>query len=50
MIKTIEMGKFANITRQKGGGKGEKGVFEKDDNYYNPFFEKFEKVMQSRKG
>lgn len=46
MIKTIEMGKFANITRQKDGGKGREGIFEKDENYYNPFFEKFEKVMK----
>lgn len=50
LIKAIEIGKFANIARQRGGGKGGDGVFEKDENYYNPFYEKFEKVMRNSKG
>ncbi|MFD3155413.1 lysine 5,6-aminomutase subunit alpha [Haloimpatiens sp. FM7330] len=37
LFKTIEQGKFASIKRPIEGGKGYKGVTEKDRNYFNPF-------------
>jgi len=39
LFKTIEMGKFAGISRPIDGGKGLEGVIKKDNDYYNPFIE-----------
>ncbi|MFX0005112.1 MAG: lysine 5,6-aminomutase subunit alpha [Promethearchaeota archaeon] len=36
LFKTIEKGIFANIKRPMDGGKGLDGVFEKDEEYFNP--------------
>ncbi len=36
LFKAIEIGMFADIKRPPEGGKGFDGVFEKDENYYNP--------------
>ena len=33
-------GEFADIKRTEDGGKGLKGVFKKDANYFNPFMER----------
>lgn len=39
LFKTIEKGIFANIKRPIDGGKGLNGVFEKDEEYFNPLLE-----------
>jgi beta-lysine 5,6-aminomutase alpha subunit len=39
LFKTIEKGIFANIKRPIDGGKGLDGVFEKDEEYFNPLLE-----------
>ncbi|WBW98552.1 lysine 5,6-aminomutase subunit alpha [Oceanirhabdus sp. W0125-5] len=39
LFKTLEQGVFAGIKRPIDGGKGLAGVYEKDNNYYNPFIE-----------
>lgn len=36
LFNAIEKGMFADIKRPKDGGKGLDGVFEKNDEYYNP--------------
>ncbi len=36
LFEAIEKGMFADIKRPKDGGKGLDGVFEKNDDYYNP--------------
>lgn len=36
LFDAIEKGMFADIKRPKDGGKGIEGVFEKNDDYYNP--------------
>ncbi|NLA27738.1 MAG: D-lysine 5,6-aminomutase subunit alpha [Firmicutes bacterium] len=35
--KALERGLFADIKRNREGGKGKEGVIEKDESYYNPF-------------
>lgn len=40
IFDTIEKGLFANIKRPIDGGKGLKGVFEKNENYFNPILDK----------
>ncbi len=37
LIPTIEAGKFGGISRSIYGGKGSEGVFDKSNNYFNPF-------------
>jgi beta-lysine 5,6-aminomutase alpha subunit len=37
LFSTIEQGKFADVKRPRNGGKGLDGVFQKDDDYMNPF-------------
>lgn len=37
LISTIEAGKFGGISRSIYGGKGSEGVFDKSNNYFNPF-------------
>ncbi|MCM1990140.1 lysine 5,6-aminomutase subunit alpha [Oceanirhabdus seepicola] len=39
LFKTLEQGVFAGIKRPIDGGKGLAGVYEKENNYYNPFIE-----------
>ncbi|MDR0971674.1 MAG: lysine 5,6-aminomutase subunit alpha [Bacteroidales bacterium] len=39
LFDALEKGIFAEIKRPKNGGKGLDGVFEKKENYYNPFIE-----------
>jgi beta-lysine 5,6-aminomutase alpha subunit len=39
LFKTIEKGIFANIKRPIDGGKGLDGVFDKDEEYFNPLLE-----------
>lgn len=46
LFKAIESGMFADIKRPPEGGKGFDGVFEKDENYYNPV----ETYLKSRLG
>jgi len=40
--KTISLGKFADIQRDKSGGKGLEGVFKKDMYYSNPLLDQLE--------
>jgi len=37
LMNAIEQGLFAHMTREKEGGKGLDGVFQKDRGYFNPF-------------
>lgn len=37
LIPTIEAGRFGGISRSISGGKGFDGVFDKGNNYFNPF-------------
>jgi beta-lysine 5,6-aminomutase alpha subunit len=39
IFATIEKGKFGGVKRAFEGGKGLRGVFEKSENYFNPFIE-----------
>ena len=39
LFSALEKGIFADIKRPFNGGKGLSGVFEKGDNYYNPFID-----------
>lgn len=45
LMKAIEEGMFAAISRPVEGGKGKKGVVRKSDDYYNPFMEKFKEGL-----
>jgi beta-lysine 5,6-aminomutase alpha subunit len=38
---SMEQGMFADIKRSREGGKGGSGVFERHEDYYNPFFDLF---------
>jgi beta-lysine 5,6-aminomutase alpha subunit len=40
LFVSLSKGTFANIKRPIDGGKGLDGVFEKGDNYFNPFINK----------
>ena len=39
LFSALEKGIFGDVKRPRDGGKGLSGVFEKSDNYYNPFIE-----------
>ena len=39
LFSALEKGIFADIKRPFDGGKGLAGVFEKGENYYNPFID-----------
>ena len=43
LFKAIEQKSFAEVSRKIDGGKGFKGVFERADNYLNPFLDKLER-------
>ncbi len=45
LIKAIEEGMFADISRSKNGGKGEEGVILKTESYYNPFMDIFKEGL-----
>lgn len=38
LFKALEMGEFADVTRDPGGGRGFEGVVRRDDDYFNPFY------------
>ena len=40
LFKGLEAGLFADIKRSPEGGRGLEGVVERDERYYNPFYEK----------
>jgi beta-lysine 5,6-aminomutase alpha subunit len=46
LMKAIEDGMFAGISRSPLGGKGADGVFEKNLNYRNPFMDTFKKKLE----
>ena len=37
LFDTLEQGRFAGVKREKDGGKGLEGVFQKESVYFNPF-------------
>ncbi|MBP3253371.1 MAG: lysine 5,6-aminomutase subunit alpha [Bacteroidales bacterium] len=39
LFSALEKGIFGDVKRPRDGGKGLDGVFEKSDNYYNPFID-----------
>ncbi len=45
LMKAIEEGQFADISRPRDGGKGLEGVIIKEDSYCNPFFDKIESML-----
>jgi beta-lysine 5,6-aminomutase alpha subunit len=38
LFKALEMGEFADVSRDPGGGRGFEGVVKRDENYFNPFY------------
>jgi beta-lysine 5,6-aminomutase alpha subunit len=38
LFKALELGEFADVKRDPGGGRGFEGVFRRRDDYCNPFF------------
>ena len=46
LFESLEQGIFADVKRNKTGGKGLEGVFEKSDNYFNPFIDKMLEVRK----
>ncbi len=49
LLKAIEEGQFADISRQRNGGKGLEGVFRKSENYINPIQDELEKRLGVRR-
>ncbi|MBN1968575.1 MAG: lysine 5,6-aminomutase subunit alpha [Candidatus Delongbacteria bacterium] len=45
LFDSIEKAMFADVRRPKNGGKGFDGVYEKDTDYYNPFYTYLEKEL-----
>jgi len=45
LFKAIENSMFADIKRTPEGGKGKDGVFKKSNEYFNPFYNIFEKEL-----
>jgi beta-lysine 5,6-aminomutase alpha subunit len=45
MFSAMANGEFADIRRPENGGKGLGGVFQRDENYYNPFMEKMKEEL-----
>lgn len=48
LMKSIEKGMFADISRPINGGKGADGVIEKDESYFNPFMDIFQKRLTAQ--
>jgi len=42
LFKAIEGKAFAEVSRRLEGGKGFKGVFDRDSDYLNPFLDRLE--------
>ncbi len=38
LFKALELGEFADVKRDRGGGRGFEGVFRRREDYFNPFF------------
>jgi beta-lysine 5,6-aminomutase alpha subunit len=38
LFRALEMGEFADVQRDRGGGRGFEGVFKRSDDYFNPFY------------
>jgi beta-lysine 5,6-aminomutase alpha subunit len=49
LFKTIELGKFAGISRLIEGGKGLEGVVKKDKDYFNPFLDSMLEILKGDK-
>jgi len=45
MFTAMANGEFADIHRPENGGKGLEGVFQRDENYYNPFMDKMKEEL-----
>ncbi len=45
MFTAMANGEFADIHRPENGGKGLDGVFQRDENYYNPFMDKMKEEL-----
>ncbi|MEJ5228651.1 MAG: lysine 5,6-aminomutase subunit alpha [Pseudothermotoga sp.] len=45
LLKAIEEGQFADISRRRDAGKGLEGVFKKSENYCNPIQEELERRL-----
>lgn len=45
LFKSMEQGEFADIKRPEERGKGLDGVFQRDENYLNPFMEKMKQEL-----
>ncbi len=48
LLRAIEEGQFADISRKRDGGKGLEGVFKKSENYVNPIQDELEKRLGVR--
>ncbi|MBM3146622.1 MAG: hypothetical protein FJ000_01865, partial [Actinobacteria bacterium] len=38
LFRALEMGEFADVSRDPGGGRGFDGVVKRSDDYFNPFY------------
>ncbi len=47
LMKSIEKGRFADISRSTSEGKGWEGVLARAENYYNPFAEVFREELET---
>jgi len=45
LMQGIEQGLFADVKRLRDGGKGLKGVVTRADDYFNPLFPVFRKLL-----
>ncbi|HNQ43470.1 MAG TPA: lysine 5,6-aminomutase subunit alpha, partial [Candidatus Cloacimonadota bacterium] len=45
LFQAMALGEFAEIRRPENGGKGLDGVFQRDDDYYNPFMDKIKEEL-----
>lgn len=48
LMKAIEEGHFADISRGRDAGKGLEGVITKEDGYCNPFLDRIESILLDR--
>ncbi len=49
LLRAIEEGQFADISRARDGGKGLEGVFRKSESYVNPIQDELEKRLGVKK-
>ena len=45
LFQAMALGEFAEIRRPENGGKGLDGVFERDQDYYNPFMDRIKEEL-----